>query len=479
MDLNKSNVFLLGNGKLPPQDVAVERLIISSILNEKYCQNAAFSLIKTSDIFFKEAHRLMFEELRNIFENDKPISTKYLFSELKKSGKLDSCGGIQYVTEIINEGTAGFSIDKYIKIIQEHWIRRNIISFSAGNITSGYDETVDVFDMIENVQKQLIKISAELSIRKSLTGRELVKESLNEIQEAMKSGGLRGLDTGWKDWNQKLGGWKGNNLIIIAGRPGMGKTALALAAMKNVILRNGKCLFFSLEMSPLSLMSRLIASESSISYSKMDNGRISEEELIQINNSVNRLITDNIEIDDTASISVAEIRSKSMIKKSVTGLELIIVDYLQLVKGKGGNREQEIANITGMLKSLSKELNIPVIALAQLSRAVESRGGDKRPQLSDLRESGAIEQDADIVIFPYRPEYYGIKSLEDGSSASDLLISIVAKNRGGSTGEIYNYCKISTNTVLDQNIHNEYRLPDHVVGDYSSGKDPDDNTTPF
>ena len=479
MDLNKSNVFLLGNGKLPPQDVAVERLIISSILNEKYCQNAAFSLIKTSDIFFKEAHKFMFEELRNIFENDKPISTKYLFSELKKSGKLDLCGGVQYVTEIVNEGTAGFSIDKYIKIIQEHWIRRNIISFSSGNISSGYDETSDVFDMIETVQQQLVKISAELSLRKAATGKELVKESLNEIEQAMKSGGLRGLNTGWSEWNQKLGGWKGNNLIIIAGRPGMGKTALALAAMKNVIFTGRKCLFFSLEMSPVSLMNRLIASESGISYSKMDNGRLSDEELIVISNSVGRLITDDIEIDDTPAISISEIRSKSMIKKSVTGLDLIIVDYLQLVKGKGGNREQEISNISGMLKTLSKELNIPVIALAQLSRAVESRGGDKRPQLSDLRESGAIEQDADIVVFPYRPEYYGITSLEDGSSATDLLISIVAKNRGGSTGEIYNYCKIATNTILDLNVHNEYKLPNGPIGDYSQGKDDDGYPAPF
>ena len=448
---SKNNQFELGI--VPPQDIKIERMVLSAILRDKRCQNLAFSIIKNTDVFYVESHILIFEAIKNLFEDNKSISTQIVFIELKRLRHIERIGGIQYLTDLAVEGTDTDSIEMYIRILQEMWMRRVLLFASYQNIKNAVDESIDVFDLLESHQKDLLRINNELSIKKAQKGKDIVKKSLDEIQTAMNAGGLSGLPSTWSEWDNKLGGFKGNNLIVIAGRPGMGKTALVLAIMKNLVFQDKAGLFFSLEMSATQLMKRLISSEVTIPYSRIENGRIDESDLQKIHlKGVHRFITDNIEIDDTTAISIQELKAKATIKKQTSGLDFIIVDYLQLMKGKGGNREQEISSLSAGLKNIAKELDIPVFALAQLSRAVESRA-DKRPNLADLRESGAIEQDADVVIFPFRPSYYGLNEPIDGMPAEFVIINIIAKNRGGGTFDLVNYCDIKCNQIEDRNFN--------------------------
>jgi len=439
----------LTNNK-PPQDIQIERAVLCSIINDKYAQTASFGLIKSSKIFFVNANRIIYEKLKYIFDQGLPISTKLLFVELKKSGLVESVGGVQFITDLSYAGVLNEKIEHHILILKELWIRRELIDSAIKNYQSATDETKDVFELLEENQKQLSKIGSELNRNKAKTMVEILKGCLSETQDAMNNGGLSGISTGWGEWDKKIGGLKGNNLIVIAARPAMGKSALALALMKNVMLQQKRCLYFSLEMSNSQIGQRLISSESGVSYSRAIDGRITVEEMGKMGNSIGRICNDYIEIVETSSIKLTEIRSSSYSSKALKGLDLIVIDYLQLIDtGKSsGTRDRDLGILTAGLKSLAKELDIPIVLLAQLSRAVEGRA-DKRPQLSDLRESGSIEQDADIVIFPLRPEYYGISQLENGESTKDLMINIVAKNRGGAVGDIHNFCKIAFNKIED------------------------------
>lgn len=448
----------LTNSK-PPQDIQIERAVLCSIINDKYAQTASFGLIKSSKIFFVNANRIIYEKLKDIFDQGLPISTKLLFVELKKSGLVESVGGVQFITDLSYAGVLNEKIEHHILILKELWIRRELIESAVKNYQNAIDETKDVFELLEESQKSLMDISSELNRSKSQSMVEILKNCLSESQSAMANGGLSGISTGWGEWDKKIGGLKENNLIIIAARPAMGKSALALALMKNVMLQQKRCQYFSLEMSNSQLGHRLISSESGVSYSRAIDGRISEEELIKMGNSIGRICNDYIEIVETSAIKMTEIRSSAYSMKALKGLDLIVIDYLQLIDSvqvKGQTRDRELGIITAGLKSLAKELRIPIVLLAQLSREVEKRS-DKRPQLSDLRESGSIEQDADIVIFPLRPEYYGITQLENGESTKDLMINIVAKNRGGAVGDIHNYCKIAFNKVEDINYVESYQ----------------------
>jgi len=451
----------LTNNK-PPQDIQIERSVLCSIINDKYAQSASFGLIKSSAIFYVNANRIIYEKLKDIFDQGLPISTKLLFVELKKSGLVESVGGVQFITDLAYVGVLNEKIEHYILHLKELWIRRTLIDIALKNYQSAIDETKDVFELLEENQKQLSTISSELNRNKAKTMVEILKGCLVETQEAMNNGGLAGISTGWGDWDKKIGGLKGNNLIVIAARPAMGKSALALALMKNVMLQQKRCLYFSLEMSNSQIGQRLISSESGVSYSRAIDGRISVDEMTKMANSIGRICNDYIEIVETSAIKLTEIRSSCYSLKALKGLDLIVIDYLQLIDtGKpSGTRDRDLGILTGGLKSLAKELDIPIVLLAQLSRAVEGRS-DKRPQLSDLRESGSIEQDADIVIFPLRPEYYGITQLDSGESTKDLMINIVAKNRGGAVGNIHNYCKIAFNKIEDINFveNNQTELP--------------------
>lgn len=458
----------------PPQDIQIERAVLCSIINDKYAQSASFGLIKNSSIFYVNANRIIYENLKAIFDQGLPISTKLLFVELKKNGLVESVGGVQFITDLSYAGVLNEKIEHHILILKELWIRRELIDSAIKNYQNAVDETKDVFELLEDNQKQLSKIGSELNRNKAKTMVEILKSCLAETQEAMNNGGLAGISTGWGEWDKKIGGLKGNNLIVIAARPAMGKSALALALMKNVMLQQKRCLYFSLEMSNSQIGQRLISSESGVSYSRAIDGRISVEEMEKMANSIGRICNDFIEIVETSSIKLTEIRSSSYSLKALKGLDLIVIDYLQLIDtGKpSGTRDRDLGILTGGLKSLAKELDIPIVLLAQLSRAVEGRS-DKRPQLSDLRESGSIEQDADIVIFPLRPEYYNIPQLEDGTSTKDLMINIVAKNRGGAVGDIHNYCKIAFNKIEDINyVENQIELPETNPDAFNWGERP-------
>jgi len=449
----------------PPQDIQIERAVLCSILNDKHAQSASFGLIKTSEIFFVNANRIIYDNLKAVFDQGLPISTKLLFVQLKKSGLVDSVGGLQFITDLSYSGVLNEKIEHHILILKELWIRRTLIDSALINYHNALDETKDVFELLEENQKQLSKISAELNRNKAKTMVEILKKCLDETQTAMNNGGFAGISTGWGDWDKKIGGLKGNNLIVIAARPAMGKSALALALMKNVMLQQKRCMYFSLEMSNSQLGQRLISSESGVSYSRAIDGRITKEELARMGNSIGRICNDYIEIVEASSIKLTEIRSSAYSLKALKGLDMIVIDYLQLIDtGKSsGTRDRDLGILTSGLKALAKELDIPIILIAQLSREVEKRS-DKRPQLSDLRESGSIEQDADIVIFPLRPEYYGIEQMPNGDSTKNLMINIVAKNRGGAVGDIHNFCQIAFNKIEDIN----YSEPVKVIETFDS-----------
>jgi len=459
----------------PPQDIQIERAVLCSIINDKYAQSASFGLIKNSSIFYVNANRIIYENLKAIFDQGLPISTKLLFVELKKNGLVESVGGVQFITDLSYAGVLNEKIEHHILILKELWIRRSLIDSAIKNYQMAIDESNDVFELLEENQKSLSVIASELNRNKAKTMVEILKNCLAETQEAMNNGGIAGISTGWGEWDKKIGGLKGNNLIVIAARPAMGKSALALALMKNVMLQQKRCLYFSLEMSNSQLGQRLISSESKVSYSRAIDGRISAQELEKMGNSIGRICNDYIEIIETSAIKLTEIRSSSYSLKALKGLDMVVIDYLQLIEtvnNKNSTRDRDLGILTSGLKALAKDLNIPIVLIAQLSREVEKRS-DKRPQLSDLRESGSIEQDADIVIFPLRPEYYGISQLENGESTKDLMINIVAKNRGGAVGDIHNFCKIAFNQIEDINyVENQIDLPPTNPDAFNWGERP-------
>lgn len=468
----------LTNNK-PPQDIQIERMVLCSILNDKYAQNASFGLIKNADIFYLPAHRIIYENIRSLYEQSLPISTKLLFVELKKKGIADSVGGAQFITDLGYAGVLNEKIETYILVLKEYWIKRRLIDISIKNYQNAVSDTVDVFELLDESSKSMDGILEELNGESSQTMAQISARCLAETQEAMNNGGVSGISTGLADWDKQLGGLKPNNLIVIAARPGMGKSALALSLMKNTMLQGKKSLFFSLEMADTQLVHRLISSESGVSYSRAIDGKVSEKELTKMSDSVGVFCNDLIEIVVVSGINAQQIKAKAKSVKALKGLDVIIIDYLQLIvtPQKKGRQERnlnvDIGDITTGLKLLAKELNIPIILLAQLNRDVEKRA-DKRPQLSDLRDSGSIEQDADIVIFQLRPEYYGIKNLEDGTSTENLMINIVAKNRGGGVGDIKNYCHMATNRIEDFGYieNTQIELPETNPNAFNWGERP-------
>jgi replicative DNA helicase len=329
------------------------------------------------------------------------------------------------------------NIEYHARIIAQKHIQRELIRVSTNVIRDAYEDTTDVFNLLDDAEKGLFAITQNNLSRSYESMGSLSSKVLKQIEELTQKGdGLTGVPTGFTDLDRLTSGWQPSDLIIVAARPGMGKTSMVLAVALNAARDFGKGVaLFSLEMASTQLVQRLISMEAEIAGSKMRNGKLEDYEWQQLQTTVERLSNVPIFIDDTPAINIFELRAKCRRMKQQHDIQMVIIDYLQLMtgstEGKGGNREQEIAGISRALKSLAKELNIPVIALSQLSRAVEVRGGSKRPQLSDLRESGSIEQDADIVAFIYRPEYYQILEDESGQSLKGIAEFIVAKHRHG------------------------------------------------
>jgi replicative DNA helicase len=432
-----------GLGKLPPQATDLEEAVLGALMLEKDALSSVIDILK-GEVFYDARHQKIFKAIHMLFEKSSPVDILTVTAQLRQLGELEMIGGAYYITELTNRVASAANIEFHSRIIIQKFIQRELIRISTEVINSAYEDTSDVLDLLDKAEKNLFEIAQNNLRRDSRKMDDLIHESLKEIEALKdKKDGLTGVASGFTDLDRMTSGWQKSDLVIIAARPAMGKTAFVLTCARNAAVEFDKpVVVFSLEMSSVQLVNRLISGETEIEQEKIRKGTLEEWEWAQIHSKIGRLEQAPLIIDDTPALNIFEFRAKCRRLKSQHDIQLIIIDYLQLMQGKadgkgGGNREQEIGSISRALKSVAKELNVPVIALSQLSRAVENRpGGSKRPMLSDLRESGSIEQDADMVLFLYRPEYYGLTEDEDGNPTNGVGEVIIAKHRNGETGVV-------------------------------------------
>lgn len=430
----------LDYGKKPPQAVDLEEAVLGAIMLEKDAVISVMDIL-TPDSFYKEAHKKIYEAILNLSQNLQPIDILTVTEELKKQGTLEEVGGHYYITQLTSKVATAAHIEYHARIIAQKHIQRELIRVASEIQTKAYDDSVDVNDLIDFSESELFRVT-ETNIKKETSKlNTLIQEAIEQIEEAgKKEEGLSGVPSGFTKLDRVTSGWQKSDLVIIAARPSMGKTAFVLTMARNMTVEHQKPIgIFSLEMSSVQLVNRLIVSETELPSEKIRNGRLEPYEWEQLEHKIKKLVDAPLYIDDTPAISVFELRSKCRRLKDQYNVEAIFLDYLQLMSGPGdnrGNREQEVSVISRSLKGIAKELNIPIIALSQLNRSVELRSGDKRPQLSDLRESGAIEQDADMVLFIHRPERYGIIDDGEGNSLLGVAEIILAKHRNGALADI-------------------------------------------
>jgi len=428
-------------GKLPPQALDLEEAVLGALMIEKDALTAVVDILKP-EVFYKEAHQIIFSVIRTLFQRTEPTDILTVTAELRKQGNLEMVGGAYYITELTNRVASSANIEFHARIISQKFIQRELIKISSEIINQAYEDTTDVFDLLDQAEKKLFDVTENNLKRGSETLSDLIKKSVDELKKKESDpDGATGVKSGFHGLDQVTGGWQKSDLIIIAARPGMGKTAFALSCARNAAVDFRKPVaLFSLEMSSVQLVNRLISAEAELDSNKLRRGKLERHEWQQLHHKIGRLSEAPIYIDDTPALSIFDLRAKTRRLKAQFDIELIIVDYLQLMRGtqenKMGNREQEIGTISRSLKAIAKELQVPVIALSQLSRKVEERGGAKRPILSDLRESGSIEQDADLVLFLNRPEYHGLTQDETGQSTAGLAEVIIAKHRNGSLEDV-------------------------------------------
>jgi len=437
--VNESSNYLFG--KVQPQAIPLEEAVLGALMLDKEGLVTVMDIL-ISDAFYVDAHKEIYKAILNLFEKSQPVDLLTVSEQLKKNGKLADIGGPHYLVELTNKVSSAANIEYHARIISEMHIKRELLQLSTKVINDAYEDTTDVFDLLELAEQGLFAITQN-NLSKSfedLSGLSaLVVKKAEELSK--KKDGFTGVPSGFSDLDKITSGWQPSDLVIVAARPGMGKTALTLALARNAAMDHKKGVaIFSLEMGAVQLAQRIIAAEAEINMQKLRNGQLEGHEWVQLQKTIERLSDVPIYIDDTPAINIFELRAKCRRLKSNSNLEMVIIDYLQLMTagGEGGskNREQEISMISRSLKALAKELSVPILALSQLSRQVEARGGVKRPMLSDLRESGAIEQDADIVTFIYRPEYYGLDVDEEGNSVAGMAEFIIAKHRNGATGTV-------------------------------------------
>ena len=428
-------------GRVPPQAVEVEEAVLGAMLIEREAATIALQLLRSED-FYKPANKHIFEALFELYERDNPLDLITVENELRDKNLLDVVGGTGYLADLTRSVSSAANIDYHAQIISEKSVKRNLIIHCNEIIKHAYDTTSDASDVLDEAEQRIFDLSNNKTRANATVIGDILKDTLGYLEDLRgKPEGVTGVPSGL-DVDKYTSGWQNGDLIIIAARPSMGKTAFTLTAARNAALHPNENLqtnvaIFSLEMSSQQLVQRFLTMEARINAQDARTGRVKDEDFKRMIDAASRLFTARIFIDDTPSLSVMELRTKCRRLKSEHDIGLIVVDYLQLMTASSrdiGNREQEIATISRGLKSLAKELSVPVVALSQLSRQVENRGGDKRPQLSDLRESGSIEQDADVVCFLYRPEYYGITTTAEGESTNGLAELIIGKQRNGPVG---------------------------------------------
>ena len=428
-------------GRLQPQAIELEKAVLGALMIDNESLSDAIDSLKT-EYFYAPKHQKIFEAITNLFNNTQPVDILTVSEELKRLEAFEDTGGLAYISELTNNVASASNTEFHARIIAEKFIKRSLINISRKISTDAFDDAVDIFDLLNNAEADLFTVT-EGTLRKSYDKMSsLIKGALENIETLRnKEDGLSGIPTGFTNLDRVTSGWQNSDLVICAARPGMGKTALALTMARNIAVDHDTPIgFFSLEMSSEQLVNRLIASEAELGASKLRKGDLADHEMVQLHEKIKKLSEAPIFIDDTPALTIFELRAKARRLVKNHGVKIIMIDYLQLMNAGGnvGNREQEISTISRSLKGIAKELKIPVIALSQVNRGVESRTGvgSKRPMLSDLRESGAIEQDADIVTFIYRPEYYKIYEWDNGDDSRGQGEIIIAKHRNGSLKNI-------------------------------------------
>ena len=427
-------------GRIPPHAMDIEEQIIGAMLLEKEAISKAIEVLD-EDAFYAERNRKIFQAVVALFERGEPADSITVAEELRRRSQLESAGGESYLVELTMKVTSAANVEYHARIVLEKAILRKLIYEGSKIASRGFSPTEDAFDLLDDAEQSIFKIS-EWRLKKSFVSMDRALHSTLEMLESIhgKHEGVTGVPTGFRDLDTLTGGWQNSDLIIVAGRPSSGKTAFALSLASNAALHKNKPTtvgIFSLEMSTQQLIMRLLCAEARVDAHAVRTGRLPDEEWTRLSLAAGRLAKASLFIDDSASLGILELRAKARRLRAEHNVGLIIVDYLQLMQGPKGseNREKEISAISRSLKALAKELNVPVIALSQLSRAVEGRT-DKRPILSDLRESGAIEQDADVVAFVHRPEMYTDPKSEKGQDVQGRAEIIVGKQRNGPIDDV-------------------------------------------
>lgn len=433
----RKQVDFVLEGKLPPQAPDLEEAVLGAMLLEKHAPEKVLDILK-AEAFYSDANQEIFKSISKLYNAGFPVDILTITEELKREGKLEIVGGAYYITRLTNRVASAANIEYHARILIQKYIQRELIRISGEIGREAFEESADAFELLDNAERVLFAIKDETTKKNYSSIDDLLNKAIKQI-ESIKAheNGLTGVPSGFTQLDRITSGWQNSDLIILAGRPGMGKTAFVLTIARNAAVEYKKPVaIFSLEMSSIQLVTRLISGESEISSEKLKKGNLESYEWEHLTANVTRLGEAPIFIDDTPALSIFDLKAKARRLKKHNNIAMIIIDYLQLMKGEDrgiGNREQEISYISRSLKELAKELDIPVITLAQLSREVEKRP-DKVPILSDLRESGSIEQDADMVGFIFRPEYYKITEDAEGNDLRGIGQIIIAKHRNGPTG---------------------------------------------
>jgi len=425
-------------GKLPPQATDLEEGVLGALMLEKDAFTAVNDLLKP-EMFYKPNHQKVYSAIYELNKKGEPIDILTVTNQLKSSGDLDLIGGPYFIAKLTSGIGSAANIEYHVRILQEKFIKRELIRISSEVTNQAFEESTDVFDLLDFAEQNLFDVSQGNLNRANTKMSDLLHEAIQGIENKDGDEKNSGVPSGFHELDEVTGGWQPSNLIIVAARPGMGKTAFALALARNAAIDYKKPVaIFSLEMEAVELVNRMISMETGLESDKLRKGKLNEDDWNQLHRNIQALSDAPIFINDTPGLSIMEFRSIARRLKQQNDVSLILIDYLQLMRGTGdskGLREQEISMISRSLKAISKELKIPIIALAQLSRKVEE-STDKKPLLSHLRESGAIEQDADMVTFLYRPEYYKITQDSDGNSTLGTAQVIIAKNRHGALRDI-------------------------------------------
>ena len=475
---------------LQPQALEVERAVLGALMNDRDAY-AVVCEILSPDSFYEQRNQLIYSAIRDLSMAEKPVDVLTVTDELERQGNLDKVGGAIYIADLSNKVASSANIEYHARIIAHKFLARQLISFASEIETKAFDGSMDIDDLMQEAEGSLFELSRR-NMKKDYTQIDpVISNAVEVIQKAAANkDGLTGVPTGYHKLDNITSGWQASDLVIIAGRPAMGKTSFALSMAKNIAADyKVPMAFFSLEMSNVQLVNRLISNCCEIQGSKILNGQLKPDEWERLDKRLNNLIGSPLYVDDTPGLSVFELRTKARRLVRDHGVKIIMIDYLQLMNANGmrfSSRQEEVSTISRSLKQIAKELDIPILALSQLNRGVESREGleGKRPQLSDLRESGAIEQDADMVLFVHRPEYYHIYQDENGRDLHGMAQIIIAKHRKGATGDVLlnfrgEFTRFENPEDTSSNLNNAPIGGGEIVGSKMNGGNFPENESPF